>query len=41
MTADIRFGMVAYLAQTHAIIHDFGFKGKSASKIKYYVNRIG
>lgn len=41
MTAGIRFGMGAYLACTHAVIHDFGFKGESASKIEYYVNLSG
>ncbi len=38
MTAVGRFSMMAYLAETHAVISVFGVQGSIASKIGYYVN---
>ncbi|KPU45518.1 hypothetical protein OXPF_07510 [Oxobacter pfennigii] len=40
MVAHTGSGMAEYLAYIHAVTFDFGFQGRSVSKIKYYVNPI-
>lgn len=40
MEAIIRFSMLDYFSNAHAMTGNFGDTGESASKIKYYVNLI-